>query len=165
MIAATKYFVASLAIGLANVVGAVNCVSGFPPSNADASYTDHGNGTVTDLRTGLMWSKCVEGQDAQNSCTGTPTTRTWSAALGVAAAQQLGGYADWRLPNVKELRTLAEACRVSPAINDAIFLGAGVAYVWSGTTVAANPSQAWRLNLDYGDSEKAANSISTSIVQ
>jgi hypothetical protein len=32
-----------------------------PASNPDSAYVDHGNGTVTHIRTGLMWKQCAEG--------------------------------------------------------------------------------------------------------
>ena len=32
----------------------------------DSRYTDHGNGTVTDTKTGLSWKQCSEGQTASS---------------------------------------------------------------------------------------------------
>ena len=55
------------------------------------SYVDHGDGTVTDLVTGLMWQQAYSGRMSQAE-----------AAAG-ANSFHLAGYADWRLPTSKEL--------------------------------------------------------------
>ncbi|MCW5211532.1 DUF1566 domain-containing protein [Desulfobulbus sp. TB] len=58
------------------------------------SYTDNGNGTVTDNVTGLMWQKDMGSK------------MTWSDANALATTLELGGYTDWRLPTIKELYSL-----------------------------------------------------------
>jgi len=63
---------------------------------AQASYFDNGDGTVTDLVTGLMWQKTHDFQTKQD----------WQTALITAQSFNLAGYADWRLPTIKELYTL-----------------------------------------------------------
>jgi len=60
------------------------------------SYTDNGNGTVTDNNTGLMWQE-------------TPGSKmTWSSAVANASSFNLAGYTDWRLPTIKELYSLID---------------------------------------------------------
>ncbi len=115
-------------------VHAVTCgPTGVATVNPDAIYAVHGNGTVTDTRTNLMWKQCLEGQNEAN-CTGSPTTMNWVSALAQAEASTFAGYSDWRLPNEKELRSLVEECRQSPAINDAIFLNMpSNSYAWSSS--------------------------------
>ena len=58
------------------------------------AYRDNGDGTVTDLNTGLMWQ-----QDSGPK-------RTFREAVEGASACRLGGYDDWRLPTIKELYSL-----------------------------------------------------------
>lgn len=60
------------------------------------AYRDNGDGTVTDLNTGLMWQ---QSPDLVNKS-------SFSNALTGAAAFSLAGYTDWRLPTVKELYSL-----------------------------------------------------------
>lgn len=63
---------------------------GNPPA-----YRDNGDGTVTDLVTGLMWQKSF-------------ARLRWREAAAAAAAARTGGYADWRVPTIKELYSLMD---------------------------------------------------------
>ncbi len=59
-------------------------------------YVDHGDGTVSDQVTGLMWQQ-------------TPVwSITYAAAVAGAASITTGGYDDWRLPTIKELYSLID---------------------------------------------------------
>lgn len=57
-------------------------------------YQDNGNGTVTDLVTGLVWQ-----QDPG-------AKMTYAQAVAGASTFKLAGYTDWRLPTIKELYSL-----------------------------------------------------------
>ena len=57
------------------------------------SYTDNGDGTITDNVTGLMWQKSF-------------ITLNWGDAEDSAATAITGGYNDWRVPTIKELYSL-----------------------------------------------------------
>ena len=59
-------------------------------------YRDNGDGTVSDLVTGLMWVK-ARGSE-----------RTWQEAVAGAAACRVGGHYDWRAPTIKELYSLID---------------------------------------------------------
>ncbi len=121
----------------------------IPALNPDAAYiSDSTAGTVTDIRSGLMWKKCLEGQAWNGSaCVGARGTFPWSSALTLGVRDHTGNYSDWRLPNIKELRSLVEECRIDPAINDALFPGATSAYLWTGSPHAGyNFDSAWYVN-------------------
>ncbi|MEM8961715.1 MAG: DUF1566 domain-containing protein [Acidobacteriota bacterium] len=110
-------------------------------------FADHGDGTITDRATGLMWSRTDSGMAFD-----------WSDALAWVAkmnAASYFGHSDWRLPNAKELQSLVDYDRSpdstdSPAI-DPIFgvtqivneLGrADYPFYWTSTThanVSSNP--------------------------
>lgn len=129
----------------------VICEIAIPPSNPDAAYIDHFNGTVTHVATGLVWKKCSEGQvwsSVDNSCSasGDATSMDWPAALLLADGHSFAGRDDWRLPNINELRSLVERCRIAPAINDALFPQTpALAGYWSSSPKVGAPTTTWFL--------------------
>lgn len=74
-------------------------------------YRDNGDGTVSDLNTGLMWQ-----QDPGDKM-------GWSEAEEKLSSFNLGGYSDWRLPTIKELYSLIlfSGRDISVAMDDANF--------------------------------------------
>ena len=125
------------------VAQAVTCTDPtIPPSNPDSVYIVNSDGTVLDRRNGLLWKRCTEGQSGAN-CSGSATAHTWSAALSLAASSTFAGYSDWRLPNVKELKSLVEKCRRAPSINDVIFPATPSSDFWSGSPDAYYSDYAW----------------------
>ena len=66
------------------------------------AYRDNGDGTVTDLVTGLMWQKDPGPK------------KTFEQAVAGASLCRVGGYNDWRLPSVKELYSLILFSGVDP---------------------------------------------------
>jgi len=69
------------------------------------SYTNNGDGTVTDNLTGLMWQQ-TEDRNGDGTINFYDKL-TYSEALAGAATCNTGGYNDWRLPTIKELYSLA----------------------------------------------------------
>ncbi len=63
-----------------------------------AAYLDNGDGTISDLTTGLMWQKSPD----------FATLREWTDAQLYADAMVLAGYDDWRAPTLKELYSLID---------------------------------------------------------
>lgn len=101
-------------------------------------FLDNGDGTITDAKTGLMWMRCSLGQVQESGgCGNGATSLTWSSALqaaeGFNSAGGLGGYADWRLPNIKELGSIVEYQCHSPAIDLAHFPDMPAGTYWSST--------------------------------
>lgn len=85
-------------------------VSGEPFYGQDAQYQgcqqaflDNGDGTVTDLNTGLMWQQ------------GLSEKMTWAEAAAGAETCSTGGYTDWRLPTIKELYSLIRFSGTDPS--------------------------------------------------
>lgn len=74
------------------------------------AFQDNGDGTVTDLNTGLMWQ-----QDPG------PMKHPWHGALNQANNLSLAGYTDWRLPTIKELYSIIDYGRGWPYIDTTYF--------------------------------------------
>ncbi len=68
------------------------------------SYTDNGDGTITDNVTGLMWQQSPD-TNGDGAITAADKL-TYAAAAARADSLTLAGYNDWRLPTIKELYSL-----------------------------------------------------------
>lgn len=89
----------------------------------DGRFSDNGDGTVSDLRNGLMWvSEIREAESVER-------------AAEVASSLNLGGSSDWRLPSVEELKALADT---------------GRACVWNGPALIRGGLTAWALDNERG---------------
>ena len=132
---------------------AQTCVAGIQASNPTSVYVvDSANGTVTDTRTGLMWDRCARGLSGVGCATDTASTFNWKAALNAAATiGTYKGYNDWRLPNLKELRSLVEECRINPSINEFAFPNTPALVFWSGSPYIGDPSSAWYVDFLVGN--------------
>jgi hypothetical protein len=103
-------------------------------------FIDNGDGTVTDTRTGLMWSKATLCDDEIDH----------AKAGEVCVALALAGHTDWRLPTVEELFLLADRNKVSPAIDTGAFPDTKSDWYWSSTVHASDSSYAWIVGFSNG---------------
>ena len=107
---------------------------------------------VTDAKTGLIWRRCAEGMTAiGGTCTGTASTFTHEAALTRASTQATATSVAWRLPNVKELSSIADKTRSNPAIDTTAFPAAPANWFWSSSPYVGNAYDAWFVNFYYGN--------------
>jgi hypothetical protein len=104
------------------------------------SYTDNGDGTVTDNVTGLMWQQTV------------PTGNyTWSQAVAYCPKLTLAGHNDWRLPSRIELVSIVDFGVTSGAtINATYFPSTPASGFWSSSPLAGSSSDAWGVGFDFG---------------
>src|SRR5262245_39207213 len=128
------------------------------------SYTDNGDGTITDNTTGLMWEK----KSLDGSLHNASAVYTWESAFAfivqLNAGSGFAGHTDWRLPNAKELQSIVNFEHSGPAVSPAFNTGCVEACTvltcsctawtlapgsnqpfgyWSSTTVARGPKLAW----------------------
>ena len=108
---------------------------------ADQQFIDNGDGTVSDLSTGLMWAKDGNGAGCNN---GNPLK--WEDAIDFAEALEFAGYDDWYLPEIKELETIVDYGRSNPAIDPTYFPASQSDRYWSSTTYVDDTSLAWFVN-------------------
>jgi hypothetical protein len=116
------------------------------------SYTDNGNGTVTDNNTGLMWQQ----QDDGNTYNWYQASGTYNATFNqssqnVCSSVNLGSHTDWRLPTKKELMSIVDYSvpYPGPTIESAFFPNTASSY-WSSTTSSSFPEFAWLVQFCYG---------------
>jgi Protein of unknown function (DUF1566) len=101
-------------------------------------FADNGDGTISDLATGLVWQKADNGN-------GLP----WQDALAYCEDLSLAGSDDWRLPDAKSLQSLVDTTRSPSTSNsaaiDALFNATGIKneagqpdypFYWTSTTHA-----------------------------
>ena len=122
----------------------------IPSSTPNTRYIDHSNGTVTDSKTGLMWMKCSLGQSGNDCATGGTNTYNWQEALVTADGYSFAGYTDWRLPNIKELRSIVEQRCYDPSINLDVFPATPISNVWSASPYSYLSNSTWVVDSYYG---------------
>lgn len=99
-------------------------------------FMDNGDGTISDLATGLTWMEQDSGQ-----------ALNWGEALVYCESLDYAGESDWRLPNAKELQSLVDYSRspdtTKSAAIDPLFDSTAITnedgqqdwpYMWSSTT-------------------------------
>jgi hypothetical protein len=96
------------------------------------SYTNNGNGTITDNVTNLMWQQNDDGEQ-----------KTWYQADNYCNSLTLGNKSDWRLPSFKELQNIKHY-NYDPRIHPSYFpsIKPFSAY-WSSTNLAGDTTRAW----------------------
>lgn len=99
---------------------------------------------VIDKLTGLFWTKRADLA---------PGMVTWEEAFSVIKNlnnKKLGGFSDWRLPNINELESLVDAEYHNPALPADHPFEEVREFYWSSTTSFYDPQWAWALYLYKG---------------
>lgn len=120
----------------------IRCVRG--PKYGENDFVDNGDGTISDLATGLMWQKTDDGRG-----------RNWEEALAYAENNQLAGYHDWRLPCQKELHSIVDYDYI-PAINPIFNIQDPKGWFWTGTPFIDFPGQAVYIAFGKGTGKTSA---------
>lgn len=122
------------------------CHRDYPKTTPSSRFEVHGDVTVTDKKTKLIWKHCVQGLSGENCSVGAAIKKTWEQAL-----QEAKNNSGWRLPNIKELQSIVEEQCYLPALNTQIFPGNSTSSgVWSSSPGAYGTNGAWYVNFNYG---------------
>lgn len=161
------------------------------------SYTGNSNGTVTDNVTGLMWEKLDRSSsdylhqydmgwawyDAFNhkikllngdeaGCLGNGFPAACCSGTGTGSCSPFAGYTDWRMPNLRELQSIADYGRSNPAVNPVFHTGCtgGCTVLtcsctfggihWSSTTRQGGATNAWDVSFSDGSTGTTGKSNS-----
>ena len=142
-------------------------------AQSGSRFVDNGDGTVSDVATGLMWEQKGDGAGCLHCV---DDTYTWDEAVGDwlsevnglstdgATQSGLAGNNDWRLPSATELASIlldVFPCATSPCA-DAKIGPTGAAAYWTGATESGTPGEAWTVSFDDGsisDADKALASL------
>jgi hypothetical protein len=111
------------------------------------SYTDNGDGTVTDNNTGLVWMQNTA-ETNTDGLINDDDVLNWQDAVDYCEDLNFAGHDDWRLPERIELRSIVDYGRANPAM-DPVF-SYQLSRYWSVTTNANDTDFAWHIIFTYG---------------
>lgn len=100
---------------------------------AEPRFTNHGDGTVTDNTTGLMW---IQQPDSSGFV-------SWDQAFDFCDSLSLADHTDWRMPSIKELLSLIDY----EWGDSSMPFGRWTYSFWSSTTYAGNTNRVWKVNV------------------
>lgn len=139
--------------------GNQDCLWGLQETTSSSDFSLVEAGVVRHEPTGLEWRRCAEGMSwSESGCSGTASKMNWQDAL-----QHAGTEAGWRLPSIRELRSIAERCSVDPAINTQVFPDTPSAGFWSATPNALSSTSAWSVGFYYGNDTGGASNKNDSL--
>ncbi len=106
-------------------------------------FINNSNGTMTDRLTGLVWEKSLDNKKY-----------TWKQAfkrINKLNKNKLGGYSDWRLPNIKELQSLISYKQkiISTLLLQHGFLNTKRKHYWSSNTIIFHEGEKFSLAIGF----------------
>jgi len=115
------------------------CVRGPSPWKDGPKLIENADGTVTDQTTGLIWKPQVSSE-----------RMSWEEAQEYCRNLRQAGQSDWRLPTIRELRSISDDRLAQPSLNPKYFPGAQSVSCWSSTTQQNRPERAWFVDFTSG---------------
>jgi len=121
-------------------------------------FTDNGDNTITDNRTGLMWIKNPALVTGFYIVGGFPKQFYWdgldlpNSASAACASLNYVGHTDWRLPTLVELQTIVDNSRTNPSIDPTYFPSTQSLQYWSSTADDSNPGNYYYVDFSNGTS-------------
>lgn len=149
------YTLATCIIAIGSRSAWAECQATLVSSFDSSQVVTHDDGTLVDLRTGLMWRRCALGYRWQNGTCDRDSAAaefTWESALETTAKHtSFAGHGDWRLPNKNELDSIVDRACHSPAIDETLFPATEAKGYWTNTPNNFNEFSAWAVNFADGD--------------
>ena len=99
----------------------------------------NGDGTVTDICSGLMWPRTFSEEGEVN----------WESAIQFCEESEFAGYDDWRLPTAMELKTLIDRDfrgGIRPPMGGWQFARIEEGLRWTNDETSPNGDSAWAIN-------------------
>lgn len=109
-----------------------------------------GQPVVRDHVTDLEWQGCAAGFSGDDCLTGKMDARTWAGALAACEDLDWGGFSDWHLPDIKQLRSMIDNRRTNPGVSPIAFPNTPDLPAWSSTTNVADTTTAWSVTIGFG---------------
>src|SRR5438876_141000 len=132
-----------------------------PPRRRPAQA--HVSGTVTDVNTRLVWEKLSNDGTIHDKDNLYTWTNAFAGHLATLNGTSFAGHADWRLPNVRELQSIANYQNALPAVSPAFNNNCSSSCspttcsctfdgdYWSSTSSVSGPSNAWFAGFHYAN--------------
>tara|TARA_B100000959_G_scaffold173424_1_gene181553 strand:+ start:5863 stop:6636 length:774 start_codon:yes stop_codon:yes gene_type:complete len=105
--------------------------------SSDGRFIDHGDTTITDTKSGMMWTK-------KDSYADLGKCLDWNDSTDYVSKLRVGGYSDWRVPAISELKTIYEESKSNnltydhnPKVLlhlDSVFADGAAYWYWSSET-------------------------------
>jgi hypothetical protein len=114
---------------------------------------DDANNIVHQISSGLMWQDDLIVQKhwltAANYNAANYYYTSGDTATTYCSNLSLGGFSDWRLPSLEELKGIVRKSVSNPSIS-AVFQYTASSVYWSSTTYVGNASAAWVISFSQG---------------
>lgn len=124
------------------------------------SYTNNGDGTIKDNRTGLTWQRCHMGTSGTNCTTTTGGPYTWNQAITECNNLTLAGKT-WRLPNKNELLSILDSSVALGAYTDQNHFPQSGLDFWTSSTSPAGGNVGSSINFDINPNHMNLDSKTT----
>jgi len=107
-------------------------------------FSRYNSGVIADNKTGLAWQ-----DDYRDNGGEIKRATTLEDALIYCHELTLGGQSDWRLPNIRELKSIVDDSKYNPSISS-IFQNVTSNDYRSSTTVVLDSYNVWDVDFYYG---------------